>query len=322
MKQKFFIGSIMIIMYILLLTPNPVTFAASDYTIQSYDINMVVNENNTFDITENITAYFKVARHGIYRKIPFKNSVKRLDGTTSNNTAKITDIRVNEKYTISNEKGYKVIKIGNANSTLTGKQNYTISYQYQIGKDPLKNADELYFNLIGEEWDTSIDKVSFTITMPKAFDPSLLGFSSGKVGSTNSSNVVYQVEQNRIRGNTIDPLKKGEALTIRLTLPEGYFSKASTNIDLFSVFVIILCVVFILIAVRLWKTYGKEEPVVETVEFYPPKNYNSAEIEFLYQGFVDERGIISLLVYLANQGYLTIKEIEKKENLPSQELLK
>ena len=122
----------MIIMYILLLTPNPVTFAASDYTIQSYDINMVVNENNTFDITENITAYFKVARHGIYRKIPFKNSVKRLDGTTSNNTAKITDIRVNEKYTISNEKGYKVIKIGNANSTLTGKQNYTISYQYQI----------------------------------------------------------------------------------------------------------------------------------------------------------------------------------------------
>ena len=180
----------------------------------------------------------------------------------------------------------------------------------------------MYFNLIGEEWDTSIDKVSFTITMPKAFDPSLLGFSSGKVGSTNSSNVVYQVEQNRIRGNTIDPLKKGEALTIRLTLPEGYFSKASTNIDLFSVFVIILCVVFILIAVRLWKTYGKEEPVVETVEFYPPKNYNSAEIEFLYQGFVDERGIISLLVYLANQGYLTIKEIEKKENLPSQELLK
>jgi hypothetical protein len=36
---------------------------------------MVVNENNTFDITETITAYFNVSKHGIFRKIPLKNSI-------------------------------------------------------------------------------------------------------------------------------------------------------------------------------------------------------------------------------------------------------
>ena len=51
--------------------------SSSDYTIQSYDIDIVVNEDNTFDITENITAYFNVSKHGIYRKIPLKNSVIR-----------------------------------------------------------------------------------------------------------------------------------------------------------------------------------------------------------------------------------------------------
>lgn len=63
-----------------------------------------------------------------------------------------------------------------------------IKYTYNIGKDPVKNADELYFNLIGDEWDTVINNISFKITMPKSFDKSLLGFSSGQTGSTNSSN--------------------------------------------------------------------------------------------------------------------------------------
>ena len=78
------------IIFILLIIPNSVFGASikpsqssiykySDYVIDSYDINIVVNENNTFDITENITAYFNTSKHGIYRKIPLKNIVNRLD---------------------------------------------------------------------------------------------------------------------------------------------------------------------------------------------------------------------------------------------------
>ena len=273
---------------------------------------MIVNEDNTFDITENITAYFYVPKRGIYRKIPLKNSITRTDGTKSHNSAKITNINVSENYTTSNENGYKVIKIGNANETLTGTQSYTIKYKYDIGKDPLKNADELYFNLIGDQWDTSISNVSFTITMPKSFDESLLGFSSGDVGSTNSSDVIYSVNGNIITGNTINRLNAGQALTIRLTLPEDYFIETSSDIDMFSIFVIILCAIFVLIADKLWAKYGKDEQVVETVEFYPPDGYNSAEVGFLYNGLAKTEGIISLLIYLANKGYLKIEETEEK----------
>lgn len=97
-----------------------------DYVINSYNIDMVVNENNTFDITETITAYFNVPKHGIFRKVPLKNSITRLDGTKSNNKAQITNISVNEDYTTYSEEGYKVIKIGDANKTLTGSQTYKI----------------------------------------------------------------------------------------------------------------------------------------------------------------------------------------------------
>ncbi len=283
-----------------------------DYVINDYKIDMVVNENNTFDITETIKAYFNTSKHGIFRKIPLKNNVTRLDGTKSNNRAQITNITVNEDYTTSNENGYKVIKIGDANTTITGSHTYIIKYNYNIGKDPLKNVDELYYNLIGDEWDTIIENVSFNITMPKSFDESLLGFSSGNVGSTNSSNVKYSVIGNTITGTVDTVLAPGQALTVRLTLPDEYFIGAGQPMDKFSVFVIVMCLAFILIAYSLWAKYGKDDQLVETVEFYPPENYNSAEVGFLYEGSASNESIISLLIYLANKGYLKIEETEEK----------
>ena len=84
---------------------------------------------------------------GIFRKIPLKNNVERLDGTKSSNRAKITNISVSENYKTSKENGYEVIKIGNSSQTVKGMHTYTIKYTYDIGKDPLENADELYYNL-------------------------------------------------------------------------------------------------------------------------------------------------------------------------------
>lgn len=339
MKQKCIKFISIFILCLTSLIPNKVLAESTvikdnGYSIESYDINMVVNENNTFDITEKITAHFNVARHGIYRRIPLKNSITRLDGTKSNNRAKISNIAVSERYTISKENGYEVIKIGDPNKTITGNRSYTIKYTYDIGKDPLKDADELYFNLIGNEWDTSISNVTFKIKMPKTFDKSLLGFSSGVKGATNNSNISYSVDENVISGFYTSTLNVGQALTVRLTLPEGYFVGASSNFNIYAVVVMGICLLCVLIAYILWAKYGKDDKVVETVEFYPPEGYNSAEIGFLYEGSSNTKHIISLLIYLANKGYLKIEEVsnnykqsiklsdeeKRKANLKIQEL--
>lgn len=52
--------------------------------------------------------------------------------------------------------------------------------------------------------------------------------------------------------------------------------------------------------------------MVETVEFYPPKGFNSLEVGFLYKGKAENQDVISLLIYLANEGYIKISEIEEK----------
>lgn len=314
---KIYLCIIIFVISILSLVPNKVeatTTSAGGYTIQSYDIDMIVNDDNTFDITEKITVNFSSAKHGIFRKLPLKNSVVRNDGTKSNNRARITDIKVSEEFSTYKENGYEVIKIGSASATVTGTHTYTIKYKYNIGKDPLKDADELYFNLIGNEWDTSIRKLSFKITMPKEFDKNLLGFTSGSKGSTNTSNVYYDVDGNVINGHTLRNLNIGEGLTIRLTLPEGYFANAKSTTSPVVYLMIIVPVICLIITIMLWYKYGKDDEVIETVEFYPPEGYNSAEIGFLYKGKVEDQDVVSLLVYLANKGYLEISETSNKKS--------
>ena len=114
---------------------------------------------------------------------------------------------------------------------MIGKQRYVIKYNYNIGKDPLKDKDELYFNIIGTEWDTTISNVTFKITMPDSFDSNKLGFSSGRYGSV-SNNITYSIDGTVITGKYNGTLDSGEAITIRLELPEGYFVGARNVLNL------------------------------------------------------------------------------------------
>lgn len=310
--NKKLIGVIIFIISFILISFFPSnSYALTDYVIDSYDININVNENNTFDITETITANFYVRKHGIIRTIPLENTIERLDGSRSTNRVKITNLQVNNKYSKSNSNGDLSIKIGDQDTYVTGLQKYVIKYTYDIGSDPVKDADEFYYNLIGTEWDTSISNVSFSITMPKEFDASSLGFSSGRYGYTDNESVSYSVDGNTISGIYTDTLPAGNGLTVRLTLPDNYFVGArNNNTDYYIIIGISLVIVFI--AFILWLLFGKDKPVIETVEFYPPEGYNSAELAFLYKGETDDKAIVSLLIYLASKGYLSIKETENK----------
>lgn len=283
-----------------------------EYVIDNYDININVNENNTFDITENITAYFNIPKHGIFRTIPLKNTVTRLDGTTSKNRAKISNLTVDNEYETSRENGNYKIKIGSANQTFIGQQSYLIKYTYNIGKDPIKDYDELYYNIIGTEWDTVIGNVTFNITMPKEFDYNKLGFSSSSFGSINNDNVNYTVNGNQISGSYDGILEIGEALTIRLELPEGYFVIPKPSMNFTDYVMLAIPILFLLISIFLWYKFGRDEQIVETVEFYPPEGFNSLEIGYLYKGKAENQDVISLLIYLANEGYIKISELEQK----------
>lgn len=282
------------------------------YVIDKYDVNIVINEDNTYDITESIDAYFKVDKHGINRFIPLKSEMARVDGTKNTKWTRISNIKVNDNFKKSISNGLLNLKIGSPDKTYNGLKNYVISYKHIHGSDTNKGYDEFYYNIIGNKWDTVIGNVTFKITLPKSFDSSKLGFSYGNYGSTQSDRVEYIVNDNVIIGKYHGFLLVNDALTFRLTLDDNYF-KASSIIDSSTYYLLILPIIFALFGYYLWNKYGRDEEVIETVEFYPPDNKNSLDLAYLYKGNATKKDVISLLFYLANKGYLEIKEIPEKK---------
>lgn len=287
---------------------------ANDYDITKYDVEIVVDEHNKYSIKENIDTYFNVSKHGIVRRIPLYNNIIRQDGTRERNRVLISNVHVNEEFASSRENNNYVLKIGSADKTINGKHSYTISYDYDIGLDKNNKYDELYFNIIGTNWDTDISNVTFKITMPKEFDASKLGFSYGEYGESNTDNISYDVDGNVITGSFEGTLLAGEGLNVRMVLPEGYFIRKSVGSSLLECWYYIIPILGVIVAYVVWKKYGKDDQVVDVVSFYPPENMNSLDVAFAKKGSVNSNDAVSLLVYLASKGYIKIVEDKKSKS--------
>ena len=210
--------SLMIISLLLALIPQSV-LALEAFNISSYDIDMKANLDNSYSITEVLEVDFSEQRHGIIRSIPLK--------TNGGKRAEVKSVSVpGHNFETYREGGNLNIKIGDADTFAAQKQKYTILYEYEIGYDYLDDMDELYFNLIGTQWDCFIDNVKFRIEMPSAFDSEKLNFTYGTEGSKDSEAVKYSVDGNIITGKLSTKLEPYEALTVALPLEEGYFSEA------------------------------------------------------------------------------------------------
>ena len=290
-------------------------YETTGYSITAYDVDIYVTEGNILKVTEKIDTNFRSAKHGIIRSIPLTGSVSRSDGSKGPFRAKISNIKVSDNYTktTSFTNGQKLVelKIGDADTTLRGNKSYTISYDYALGDDKVSDYDELYYNIIGTQWDTTISNVTFSIHMPKDFDTSKIGFTHGTQGSSQTDGITYEVDGNTITGKYNSKLDSYNGLTVRIELPQGYFviKDYQKYIDYA---VIALFIGLVVITFVLWLRNGKDKPVVETVEFYPPEGLNSAELAQVYKVKTSGEDVTSLLIYLANKGYLKIKEEDKK----------
>lgn len=323
--MKKFIRFLNIIFALMLVAASSVPAFADDnasyvpYFFTAYNVNINVNENNSFDITEHISTYFNEQRHGIFRTIPTRNQVKRTDGTSHSVKAKIKNIKASENCDVSIENGNYVLQIGDADTYVEGEHDYTIKYTYMLGEDQNNGFDELYYNIIGDGWDTYIQNITFKITMPKEFDKSKLGFSIGNYGTVGTYDINYDVNDNIITGSVARTLQPNEAVTVRLELEDGYFyfNKTLYNFKL-ALLVAVPALLFIIVII-LWSKFGKDKKAVQTVEFYPPNGMSSADIAFWQSGLIaNNEKLTPLLIELANDGYIQIEEVETKSKKKSE----
>ncbi len=310
--SQFYASAVLIIALLLL---HPQIVHAADYTIQDYQIQMNVNEDNTYDITETIQANFDRESHGIIREIPVINRETRSNSSSSKRRAYVSDIVINKPYTKSYSDDNMILKIGDAQNYVSGDQTYSISYRYNNGRDPLSGVDEFYFNLLGDEWNTTIDHFSFSITFPREFDGSYLQMYTGKHGNASDDGLTYQIDGTTLSGEINRTFGPYEAVTVQLILPEDYFthegfwSAVPTKVQ----FLLIgLGLIMTLITYIVWRRLGwnQKKSYIQNQEkiAVPPNDLSSLDICRCLQGTVSPSQVSLLILELANEGFLTISE--------------
>ena len=308
MKQVKRIMLILVATLVLCLSSVTGSFAASDFIIRDYAVNMTVSEDNTYQITETVKVEFTAPSHGIYVNIPLRTTLDR-DGQKSQYTAKVTDFKMlsDQPYSVSKSDSKFSVKIGDPDSYAPTETTYRYSYKYDTRGDHLKNADEVYHNLVGTGWEAqSIDHVSFEVVFPKAIDMDYVGIKTGS-----QVNVPFEaVDDRTLQGETSENCLSG--LTIRAVLPQGYFTREARNpVWLFWGLTGILGLAAAAGFV-LWRRYGRDPVYPVTLEFNPPDGITAPEAAYLANATLSNNDIVSMLLTLADKGYLKIREYEKE----------
>lgn len=325
-----------------LLSALPVS-AQTDWTITNFQSDITIQTDGIVNIEETVTVDFKnLEKHGIYRDLPMVYT----DENDKKTYTKISVISVlqdgeNTEYKlISNDTNLR-IRIGDPNRTITGRHTYQITYTATGVLRSFTNHDELYWNVTGNDWEADIENASATVTIPKEEIKQTTCF-EGYTGYTNLCEI-NQTNPTTVSFTATRDLPPTQGLTVVIGFTKGLVPiltvapPKSISDDLFTPVALgaLLLALFggLGVITFLWmkngrdfwyrtrrlldpnakeeiKPLGAHESIV--VEFTSPEKLRPAELGVLMDERADTLDVTATIIDLANKGFLTIKEIEKK----------
>src|SRR5262249_27895958 len=146
--------------------------AAPEESIASYQTQIAVQADGRMRVTETIEYDFGSAnKHGIFRKIPARfryddanDRIYPIDNVT------VTMDGGSVPLDRSSKDGYQIFKIGDPDRTVTGRHTYAIGYTVRGALNHFNDHEELYWNVVGDEWPVPIGAASATVTGPAAIE--------------------------------------------------------------------------------------------------------------------------------------------------------
>lgn len=204
----------------LLLGAAPPAAAANlGESITAYDVHLTIAADGTLGVREQIKYDFGSNRkHGIYRIIPttlhYDNKYDRI--------YRLKDLKVSSPSGAPTKTQVKRgsetnIRVGDAHRTVSGEQTYVISYDVEGALNGFPDHEELYWNAIGDEWDTPITTGTATVDAPAAV--TRVACFSGPTGS--SLACAKAVADGRSATFSQAAMAPRQALTIVAALPSG-----------------------------------------------------------------------------------------------------
>ena len=117
------------------------------WVIDHYEIKAVMNDEGVLSVEEKITANFHGQYHGILRTLPIEND--------------IWNIRCSAPFVVETEERELVIRIGDADTLVTGVVEYLLTYEL----DPKARGEFIY--TVPGTWSVDVHDLQFSLSVPK-----------------------------------------------------------------------------------------------------------------------------------------------------------
>lgn len=295
----------------------------TDWYIRDFQSDIVVNKDSSLDITEKIVADCGNLpdKHGIFRVLPlFYQKTASEKVKTPIKLTSITDFNdASYNYSTSYNGQTVTWKIGDANKTVTGVNNYKIVYHIdnamRLGNS---NLDEFYWNLNGNFWDIETDHFLATVHfLVEPLDKNI-NLYSGAFGAKDAGLAKYNwTDSKTLSVESAQPLKVREGITASVTFAKNYFLPYKpTFFEQYGqmLWLIIPLLVFYF-CYKLWRKYGRDPKLnkAEMVQYEPPKGLGPVECGLILSNLRFDRKFLSAgIIDLAVKKVLKIEEIPKK----------
>lgn len=311
---------------VLLIVPVPLHAQGRDIAIEHMDQQIGVSRNASIDVTETLRIRFDGSWNGIERDYWLDHEtgtgrVARLRMDVRSVTdADGTPLRVEEEG-IPQGRRLRIWVPGASDATRTVVVRYTIPdvIRFWEEDDPHGARDELYWDVTGNAWEMFIGRVTATVTLPAAVEPTESWAYTGAAGSAGRDATIETVA-NSVRFETTRAFAPGEGLTVSVAWPPGVVERPNAAQQFADTFLRFwpLAVPFLAFfgMFRVWSRHGKD-PAARSiaVQYEPPNDLTPVEAGTLVDHTVEMHDITSMLVDLAVRGFLVIEEREEKKLL-------
>lgn len=300
-------------------------FAAKAEKITDFQSDISIKADASISVRETIQYDFEGAsRHGIFRNIPV--SYKARGG---NFNLRLANVRVTDDggasipFTSSKSGANMQIKIGDANTLVSGVKTYVISYDVSRAINFFKDHDELYWNATGNNWTVPIEKSLATVTLPKSTARNGLQFDcfAGPYGSSAKCPVIMESgasEVDRVLFGQPAELASGGGLTVVVGFPKGLVSQPTFWQNLVEIIrdngVLAVPLLVLVLMYYLWHTRGRDPKGFETIvpQYEAPEGLTPTEVGTIVDGSASNQDITADIIYLASRGFIKITRLDKK----------
>jgi len=278
--------------------------------IKNFTADIEVAESGSFVVTETIVYDFEGAeKHGIFRNVKSTHaeaaSAWYKERYIDLELMSVTRNGLSEPYTLQVYEGLSA-QIGDANKTISGEHTYQIVYKVDGALSTYGEVVDLYWNVTGDEWTVLIEQVVANVYARKEI--------------LSEAQYCYVVGTacditNSLGGVTFStgPLSPGKGLTIAqaLALPQAP-AVLERTISLWSWLAIFLVwLIWLSRLVYKWKTeFRFKGPVI--AQYEPLEDFKPMFTGVLFDNSLDSKDITAGIIYLAEQGFIKIKQTKDK----------